>query len=239
MAGAVRRPAPGLPAKRETHSAPILSRLEPASLREQARQAIWAQIVTGDLQPGVIYPVSVFATRLGVSATPVREALLELANAGLIEAVRNRGFRVPALRDQDFDELFEIRLLLEVPVMRGIAKRLTPRGIDECRTLARRIVKLAAARDLAGFLKVDREFHLYLLRVLGNRRLLEIVSRLRDEARLYGLRDLAHSGQLLSSAKEHQALLDALQGGDGAKAEKQMLLHLRHTRGIWAGRREE
>ncbi|HSA52260.1 MAG TPA: GntR family transcriptional regulator, partial [Yinghuangia sp.] len=69
---------------------------ERLSLREQVARAIRAALVAGEMRPGVVYSAPGLATRFGVSATPVREALLDLAKDGLVEPVRNKGFRVRA-----------------------------------------------------------------------------------------------------------------------------------------------
>ena len=67
----------------------------PSSLREQVRRIIRGRIIAGDIVPGAIYSIPQFAALLGVSATPVREAVLALGNQDLVEVVRNRGFRAP------------------------------------------------------------------------------------------------------------------------------------------------
>src|SRR3954449_8596546 len=93
------------------------------SLREQAQQVIRASILAGELAAGEIYSASTLAERLGVSPTPVREAMLELANGGLVEPVRNRGFRVLAPDEADLDEISQLRLMLEAPSMRIVVER--------------------------------------------------------------------------------------------------------------------
>jgi len=101
--------------------------------------------------------------------------------------------------------------------------------------LVRRCLRSAEARDLAGFLEADRAFHLTLLSSLGNQRLVEIVDRLRDQTRLYGLISLAPE-RLVASAEEHAALLQAIADRDAQQARVQLQRHLEHTRGLWAGR---
>ena len=215
-----------------------LSQLHPSSLREQARQAIRASIATGEIEAETIHPVSYFATRLGVSATPIREALFDLVNEGLIEQIRNRGFRVSVVTDKDLDDLFELRTLLEVPSIGRVASRATPGDISECLEFANRIEKHAARGDLVGFLEWDRQFHTRLLAVLGNKRLVDEVRRLRDQTRLYGLRGLDPE-LLQSSAKEHHQILQAVRQRNAKLASQLTQRHLEHTRGIWAGRAEK
>ncbi len=213
-----------------------LAELDRASLRDRARRAIRGSIVTGQIVAGELHPVSHFAAQLGVSATPIREALFDLAGEGLIEVVRNRGFRVPLLTEHDLDELYELRLLLELPAVVRVARERAPLDIPLLRRLAAELVSQARHRQVIDFLWTDRTFHLEILAGLGNRRLIDAVARLRDEARLHGITGLAAAGRLVHTAAEHGELLDALESGDQELVEAQMRLHLGHTRGLWAGR---
>jgi DNA-binding GntR family transcriptional regulator len=209
------------------------------SLREQAGQVIRAEIIAGDLEPGEIYSATALADRLGVSPTPVREAMLDLANAGLVEAVRNRGFRVLTPDERDLDEIGELRLMVEVPAARLVVERATDKQLDSLSASVRDLESKAEDGDVAGFLLSDREFHIGLLELAGNRRVVRLVDQLRDQARLTGLKRLAKSRQLTTSAKEHRAILDALKARDADRVEELMRTHIQHTRGIWAGREEE
>jgi DNA-binding GntR family transcriptional regulator len=217
---------------------PGLAQLRPENLRQQAFAAIQAQISTAGIEPGQIYPVSYFASRLGVSATPVREALFDLVHEGLMELVKNRGFRVVELTEHDLDEIFELRLLLELPAIRRAAGRLTPEDIAACEESVEATKRSAAAGDLVGFLSADREFHLRTLAPLENRRLVDQIARLRDQARLPGLQSLAEAGTLIAAADEHAGILAAVAKGNADLAEKRLHSHIQHTRGIWAGHAE-
>jgi len=211
-----------------------LGRLEPSNLRTRAWAAIRASIITGELQPGEIYPVSYFATRLGVSATPVREALLDLAGEGLMQIMPNKGFRILELSEHDLDEIFHLRLLLEVPSVAEVAGRLSAEQIQHCKTLAGKIEESATVGDLPEFLKLDRAFHCALIEPLGNERLLTMINRLRDQARLRALPSLAQSDQLVASSQEHSQMLDAVARGDTEAVRTLITRHLEHTRGLWA-----
>lgn len=207
-------------------------------LRAQTRGLLRARIITGDLSPGNLYTIGAFAEQLGVSATPVREALGDLAHVGLVEVIRNRGFRVRALTDDDLDEIMQLRLFLEVPAVVAVTGTLSDAEIRACRELVARCLAAAREGDLILFLEADREFHLRLLEGLRNGRLIRILGQLRDETRLYGLKELAATNRLVPSAREHVALLEAVGGGDVKRARYVITKHLRHTRGSWAGRRE-
>src|SRR4051812_32205051 len=156
-------------------------------------------MISGQLEPGVVYSVPALAATFGVSATPVREAMLDLAKEGMVEAVRNKGFRVTELSEKDLDELTDLRLLLEVPTTAWLAGRLDATALARLRELAGAIETGAAAGDLIGYLEADREFHLTLLGHAGNRHLVDLVGELRSRARLYGLGRLAATGELAQS----------------------------------------
>ena len=210
--------------------------LKPVSLREQAREAVRAQIVLGEIVPGQVQSVVSVAATLGVSITPVREAVMDLANLGMVEIIRNRGFRVPVLTEHDLGEIFALRSMLEVPAMGEVASTLGGKPIPEFRELAEQIAGAARRGDLVAFLDLDRRFHLGLLGLLGNKRLVAAVAQLRDQARMHGLQKMADRGELTESGEEHVALVDAIEANDGDLAARLTRRHLVHSRGIWAGR---
>lgn len=208
------------------------------SLRQQAAHALRAALVAGELRPGVVYSAPALAAQFGVSATPVREAMLDLAKEGLVETVRNKGFRVTTLSERDLDEITEVRAMVEVPAVGVLASSITTAEVERLRPLADAIVAAADRPDLITYIDADRAFHLELLARSGNRHLVDVVDDLRKRSRLYGLAGLAEKGVLVASAREHTQLLDLLAGGDAAAAENLMRRHLAHVRGAWAGRPE-
>jgi DNA-binding GntR family transcriptional regulator len=213
--------------------------LRQTSFREQAREVIRASIVGGELVPGEVYSATTLSIRLGVSQTPIREALLDLANDGLVEPVRNRGFRILTVADADLDEISELRIMIEVPAMRRVVEKASNADLDALEGPLTALEWAAERNELAGFLRADREFHLELLGLAGNRRLVRLAGQLRDQTRLTGLKAIADSGHLFSSAEEHRLILDALRARDVHRAESLARGHLEHTRGKWAGRSEQ
>lgn len=215
-----------------------ISALQTGSLREQVRRALEAALVAGELVPGEIYSAPTLAERFGVSATPVREAMLDLARDGFVEVVRNRGFRVVETSDDDLDQISQIRLLLEVPMTAKVGRHLTPALLAELLDAANAVCVAAEQGDLIDYLDGDRRFHLALLSTLGNPRLTDLVDRLRRQTRLFGLEDLVKSGRLLASAREHLELLATLESGDEEAASRLIATHIGHIRGLWVGRDE-
>jgi DNA-binding GntR family transcriptional regulator len=222
--------------------APALARTDAfrvVILREQALAHVRGMIIAGTLPPGQICSANSLAAELGISATPVREAMLDLVSIGLMEPVRNRGFRVVSLSDADLEEIVELRMLLEVPAMVKAARRgLTTADLDELTSIGQACRRAAADSDVPAFLALDREFHLKLLGTAGNAHLTDAVARLRDQTRLYGIESLARAGALESSAAEHFDILDAVHRQDSTQTRSVGSRHLQHARGTWAGRPE-
>jgi DNA-binding GntR family transcriptional regulator len=146
---------------------------------------------------------------------------------------------VVEVSEDDLDQISQIRLLIEVPLMGQVAKLLTRERIDALTEIGKGIEDAAERGDLIDYLDCDRRFHALLISTIGNPRLTELVDRLRLQARLFGLQRLAETGRLLASAREHRTMLRTLQSGDIAASEALMSAHVGHTRGLWAGHADE
>ncbi|MEU9112331.1 GntR family transcriptional regulator [Streptomyces sp. NPDC048483] len=203
-------------------------------LRDQVAHHLRAELISGELRPGEVYSAPGLAEDFGISATPVREAMLDLAREGLVEPVRNKGFRVTEVNERDLDQYTEIRTLIEVPMVGRITRTASRTDLEALRPVAEEIVRAARDHDLIGYLEADRQFHLSLLALGGNDRLVETVGDLRKRSRLYGLTGLDERDQLIPSAEEHIELLDLMVAGDAKAAEKCMARHLGHVRSLWA-----
>lgn len=207
------------------------------SLREQVASALRSAIVAGEMRPGERYSAPDLAARFGVSATPVREAMLDLAKQGLIDVVRNKGFQVTDISDDDLEHITQIRELLEPPMAAEAVAAIDDVELAALRGLAQQIVDAAADADLIRYLGADREFHTRLLGATGNLRLVRIVDDLRAQTRLYGLSGLARNGRLTASAKEHLHMCDLIAAADPDSLEEVMRAHIARIRGEWAGPR--
>lgn len=204
------------------------------NFRQRTVDVLRAALITGELRPGEVYSAPGLAPRLGVSATPVREAMLELVKEGLVDIVPNKGFRVTAVSDRQLDEYKHVRSLIEIPTTVGLATTADTGDLKALRPLAMEIVNAAAKGDLIEYVGADLNFHLSLLALAGNGHLVEVVRDLRRRSRLYGLTALVEAGRLQASAEEHLELLDALLARDPDGVREVMTRHLGHVRGLWA-----
>ena len=123
-----------------------IAAIRAGSLREQVSRALEAAMVAGELKPGEMYSAPALGELFGVSATPVREAMQDLAKDGFVEAVRNRGFRVIEMSDADLDQISQIRLLLEVPTTVEVADVITPEAIERLTAIADDISTVTGAQ---------------------------------------------------------------------------------------------
>lgn len=219
-----------------THESSITT-LPKTNLRDQVSQALRSAIISGEMEPGVVYSAPSLAARFGVSATPVREAMLDLVREDMVTIVPNKGFRVTEVDDASLDQVTQIRQLLEPPVVGRVTPLVPVEDLPGLRRMAQRIVDEAAAGDLVAYTEADRQFHLRLLAYDGNPRLVDLVSDLRGQTRLLGLSGMLASGALADDAREHLSLVDLVEARDADGAEALMHAHVARVRTTWAGRR--
>ncbi|MET9696629.1 GntR family transcriptional regulator [Streptomyces sp. NPDC006529] len=193
------------------------------SVRGQVLDALRAALVDGGLVPGEIYSGPALGERFGVSATPVREAMQQLALEGAVECLPNRGFRVIARTAAELAELAEVRALLEVPVMLGLVRTAEPAAWAALRPLAVAGVAAAEAGDLAGYAEADRAFHRGALGLAGNGQLIRVADEAHRRVQWAAARSLP--SVLRTDAGQHVALLDALAAADLTTAEALIRAH--------------
>ena len=208
------------------------------SLREQALGIIRDAITSGELAEDRIYSAAGLAKQLGISLSPVREAMMALVTEGTVEAVPNRGFRLVTVTEADLEEIIAIRVLLAAPAARSLAGAgsddIVGRGrradadatnasttkadaVTRLRSLAEATVAAAEDGDVAEFYTQDRRFHEALLEHGLGGRAAEISLRLRDQSRLY-----RHQDQIgaiaVDSARELPRIVDLIEEGNSAEA---------------------
>jgi DNA-binding GntR family transcriptional regulator len=197
------------------------------SLADAVVDSVRAGVTAGELTPDRTYSVYQLAEVLGVSRSPVREGLLRLAEAGLVQIERNRGFRVVLPQAADITEIFEIRLALEPAGARRAAERA---GEHERAALRAALDAMdAALEDAELFWRADQQLHDRLLRAGGNHRAAQIIERLRATTALLGPPTTSGGRTLREIRDEHAPIVDAVLQGRGRDAETAMRCHLEHT----------
>ena len=187
--------------------------IKPPTLRDMVLERVRSDIVTGHSGPGTMFSVPTLAADLGVSTTPVREALLELSNVGMLAPMRNRGFRVVATSLDDLKNLFAIRELLERFAAEAAAKRRVTETAP-LRVLADAIGDAVKREDVRGYLEADRAFHQLFAAGAGNPRLAKMIMDLRSGMRLFGIESAAGRNRQVASVAEHYQLIEHAAAGE-------------------------
>lgn len=200
-----------------------------ATLTQQVEDHVRRWMADGTLERGRLYSVQQLSDRLQVSRSPVREALLGLSEAGLVQIVRNRGFRVVIPSGRDVAQIFALRLALE-PAAAAVAARpggrSTAAGLGDCLD---RMGDAALHDDEVLFSGIDREFHAQIMGAAGNERASQIVGALREATRSLGATTVKRSRSLSAIAAEHRPLVLAIGSGDPDAAYAAMRIHLLNT----------
>lgn len=215
-------------------SIPLTEIPQAQSLRQSVTEALRTAVIVGDLEEGQLYSAPTLAALLGVSATPVREAMMDLAREGLVTTAKNKGFRVTEMTPADLEQQTQVRQLLEAPAMRAVAGLIPEDDYPGLTAIATEVEEAAKRSDLRTYLMGDLRFHAALLSYTRNERLVRLASDLRGQTRLKALHALADRGQLVDSAREHHTLLRLLRDGDGEGAYDLIVLHIGHASKLWA-----
>ena len=158
------------------------------SLKEQAYDILKEMILTGKLEQGEIYNEKTIAEVLGVSRTPVREALLELSREGMVKFLPSKGIQVRKITEKQVREVFEIRRIIEGHVIQTIAKTLTSTEIKKIEAILKKQERLSLRNEDIAFIETDKEFHLFLASKMGNQQIRAILQNLRDQIHVMGIR---------------------------------------------------
>lgn len=209
-------------------------------LRKQVADRLRHALIAGDLQPGEILSAPALAAEFEVSATPVREAMLDLATEGHVKPIRYKGYRVVEISPDTRANILQLRALIEIPLMMQVARDgVSADELDQAVRTARLSVEAAQRGDLVDFIRLDMELHLGLLAATGNDVAVRHVRSLRYMTRLTGLQDLVATERLWHTAQEHFELVEAVRSSDPRAMETVISRHLGHISGVWAGSPED
>lgn len=197
------------------------------NLKNRAYEFLREAIVTGRLEDGSQHSIYGISDELGISRTPVREAVLQLANVGLVSIEKNRGFRIRGTSVKRLQDIFELRLLLEVPAAFGAAANHDVQLIEALHGAVSGMSAALAENDEQAFRSHDRLFHDLIARAAGNQQLCSTLDSLREvivhPVSNYGVRD---SQEIID---EHAHIADAIARGDALASVHAMRAHLVNT----------
>lgn len=187
-------------------------------------------IRSGDIKPGQTLTERGLAEKIGVSRTPVREAIRKLEEQGIVTHEPHKGVKVITLSEEKVAQLYDVRELLEGLAVRRLAERQTPQMIEELRGFIEKAEKEAVENKIRELAEINSEFHLALARLSGNVYLETIMNMLQTQISLMMSASLSTSGRPLQNIEEHKGLIDAIRSGDGEFAESIAKHHVRKAR---------
>jgi DNA-binding GntR family transcriptional regulator len=190
-------------------------------------------ILSGELEPGAVINQAILARQIGISTTPLREALKRLKQQGLVELDAHRDARVTPLDPEEARDLLEVRRALDPLAASLAADRRTKQDVAEMRAALEGLEALASNPTVQQ-LVAHRRFHAAIYRASQNARLAETLDGLWDTAdryRRHGLQVERSAEEIATKANEHTLLFEAIVEGDGATAADVMRAHIQTSLG--------
>ncbi len=189
------------------------------TLREKILETIREAILKGTLKPGEKVAEPELAERFGISRTPIREAFRQLESEGYLTVIPRKGAVVAALSEQDVQEFYAIKSILEGYAAELAAERLTEKDIEKLQTINEKLKTLAAEGDVKAFFRIHNEFHDLFVRAAGNHKLAELITHLGMKFNRLRMASLSVQGRMDISVAEHERLIEAFKNQDGDQAE--------------------
>lgn len=200
------------------------------SLGSQAYQELKRLILERRLSPGEKINEAELAQALGISRTPIREALNRLAKEGLVNIFPQRGAFVVEFSAKDVEELFLIREKLEGLAAYLAAERITTKDVEKLESCVQGFREPFSEREINRYAREDFKFHQTIVTLSEARRLISLISTLHDYIRIFRLTTIGLSGRMRNSLEEHKRIIRALKKKEPVAAENAMREHIRHVR---------
>lgn len=205
--------------------------IERRVLRDEVRERLMEDILSGKLQPGERIVETRVAKELGLSQTPVREALRDLELLGFVVTSAFRGATVRRVSPEDWAEIYPIRAALEGVAARAAAERISEEDVRRLRGLIDVMRSASQRGDKHATIAADIEFHAHIVELSGNRVLKQLWQSLRLATTTFLTVSVTHR-PLLELAERHTVVLEALISRDGAAAEAAMRSHISDLAGL-------
>lgn len=200
------------------------------SYKEKVYNEIKSAIITQRLKPGEQLNERVLAEKLGISRTPVREALQMLEKEGWVRTEPWKGTYVLDITEQDIEEVFQLRMALETLVIDLIIQRISEEHIDKLEEFLQKQTEYCDESKADEFIKVDRDFHMYLAYLTGNKRLIQILNNLSDMMRRLGIRAIKTEERYIETLQEHASIIKGIKARNLSNARQAMMYHILRTK---------
>lgn len=198
-------------------------------LREIVFETLREAIISGKLKAGERLMEVQLAEEMGVSRTPVREAIRKLELEGFVVMVPRKGAYVAGISTKDITEVFEIRAALESLAASLAAERITEEELEELERLLVQVAECAQKDDLEKLIEIDTQFHDCLYKASRNDRLVQIISNLREQIQRFRTTSLASPGRMKQTLKEHKKIVEAISQRDMKLAHDLAIEHIENA----------
>ena len=207
-----------------------LCKLElPGTLQNLAYERIKILLINGQLEFDEVYSANQFAEMLGVSRTPIREALLQLTAEGFFISLRGRGFKIKEFSEKEIRDFFETRKMIESYVIEQLVETVTEEDLKPLEDSLKRMLNGHDQEEIYRFLAADKSFHMNLIHRYKNNLLESIMENIRDFISILGQKALTGPGRVKEVIREHQRIVKALRQKDKNKAVQAINDHLDAT----------
>lgn len=217
------------PDRRDTAPSVAEAEDQPGALAESVAESLRAMVIRGALKPGERIVERRLCEQLGVSRTPMREALKLLRQDGLVEITRNRGARVAPYEPRDVEHLFEVISTLEGLAAASFTRRATPQARAQLEDLHAQMLDLHGRQQLDRYFDVNSAIHDLIVAGAGNPVLMESHSRLMLRVRRGRYMAIMDAARWHQAVREHEALMAAIRAGSEDAANHVWRQHLRNT----------
>lgn len=197
-------------------------------LRDVVFKTLRQAILTGELKPGERLMEIHLANRLGVSRTPIREAIRMLELEGLVTMIPRKGAEVSRISKQDISDVLEVRASLDALAVRLCCERITDEEISRLEDAATAFSKAIASGDLTEVARADVDFHDIIVEASQNKRLVQMVNNLAERVYRYRLEYIKDKSSHKNLIKEHREILDFIKAGDARNAEEAIISHVKN-----------
>ncbi len=196
------------------------------SLADKVFKKLEEEILNGALKAGENLTELHVSARLGVSRTPVREAIHRLEQEGLVQLTPNKGAVVVGVSETDLRDIYAIRMKLEGLASRWAAQQITEEGIKALRDILELQEFYTAKGDLEQLRNLDSQFHECIYEICGSRTLRQTLSSLHHSVQRYRKMSFATKGRAQKVMGEHQRIVDAIAAQDPDAAEQATIDHI-------------
>lgn len=197
--------------------------------QEKVYEQIKKSILNGEITSDTTFTEVQLAESLNTSRTPVRAALQDLVNEGLVISVPRKGFTVRKITQEEQDEIFLLRISIETKVIIKVADIITDAQLKALKEIYHEQEQAMLSENVIKFIDLDQEFHINLVKI-GRYKLIEqILLNLHDLTKLIGLKALSHQGRMKNVLLEHGEIIAALENKDSELAAQRMKEHLMKT----------